>query len=497
MLIAAIVLVLVGVALAAISWRGRVVSRGVFCAHCRFDLAGIDLDDTDAACPECGRPISTDRARIHALRTRSGPRLPIAALLLLTGLTLLGLRIAGGMSSVYSNLPDAVVAAAARYGDTDALDEFVARIDGQRTIAPQTWDAMIAHALDHQGNRAVPWDPAWGDVLAAAASGQMLSDKQLVRYAEQGMDIHFEARDAIHASTRAVPIRLRWTFTRISSRSRRPIPVSVNVGITEFRVDAETVMGAGSTGLGSIHGNGRGATIGTGAIVPRGVIPPAGGSIHGLEAVIDVSAHYQGEPGPGATRTVRRTDSFRAVPDTTRLIEIVRYGPDTEKLADMIQIMDAVLAPTPESAPQGHPAGLLKVDYQLREPSVTISVRVTAVVGDIRVDLGSLVAAAGSGQSRRALRWRPDRRSGADLERAAMIHAALAKRGNIDLEFKTDPDPALNRVGIDRIHAVNLVLRGVPLRTAQDINQVLSIGRTPPIDRSLYRVEPLDAADAP
>lgn len=496
----AALLILAAIALIAWGIRGRVVGIGEFCAQCRFDLAGIDLDNKFAECPECGRRVSDSRARIATRRAVSRPRITIGAALFILAAPVLALRIAGGVGAIYPHLADRHVAYAARWGDEAALDEFVTRLSVGSNIDPGVWDPMIDHALDHQGDRTEPWDPRWGEVLARAAEHRLLSDAQLSLYAEQGIDIRFETRETIHANARFVPTRMRWAFKRISSQSGRSIPVMVSVGIPEFRIEGESAMGGGSIGMSVPSSGTRGgsSTLSGGAPIPRESISIGVGSIHDVEARIEISAEYEGASGESEPRFVTRTDSFRVVSRDTRLVERVHPGSDLDQVAGIIRVTDVKLAPGPDTKRAERPAGPLQVDVIIPKPSVSIAVRVTAVVGEARLNLGSIVVHADSSTGQmRGLRWPPPRHQRPDPDIASRFYAMLVERGRVDLEFRTDPALALERVGIDRVHAIDFVMLGVPVRATEDREEMFAMKIKPPIERNRYRIEPIAESGAP
>ena len=189
MILIGIILIVLGLGVVLMSWRGRVVARGAFCKECRFDLAGLDLGQPDSKCPECGGDISKDPQRRTQLRKKSRLGLAGALILLIVGLGTLGLWMSGNASKVISLMPDRVVIQLTEMGVDAALDELVTRVSSiKKTLSASQINGIINEGLTHQSDLLVGFDPRWGEILGLMCVDGYMSEQQLKQYMLNGID---------------------------------------------------------------------------------------------------------------------------------------------------------------------------------------------------------------------------------------------------------------------------------------------------------------------
>lgn len=484
----AALLILAAIALIAWGIRGRIVGVGEFCAQCRFDLAGIDLDNKFAECPECGRRVSDIRARIATRRAVSRSKIAIGAVMLVLAAPVLALRIAGGVGAIYPHLADRHVAYAARWGDEAALDEFVTRLSVGSNIDPGVWDPMIDHALDHQGDRTEPWDPRWGEVLARAVVARAMSDADRRRYTAQGIDVRLLTRDIIRPDMTDLPYRIEFEGVRLSTTSYVSSPLKLTVGFKEVGLGQyRLTKHFGSVYLpmrdGPMHG------IMQSFFFPRRVIEGHEGQLLDANAEIVVSTMYRDEPQTRVGHSVSRSRPVRVVNDDVALVELVRYGIAPLDVAEMLDVSCVRIAPSTRKADLISGSQLLSIRSKVVNPTVTVAARVTALVDDDRLEIGSLVFKADTSREKHQIfgwgMW------DSHTEHMERVRQALIAQGTIDLEIITDPALALDRIGIDRVQAVNFVLRDIPVCPAGDDVEGETDRDWPLLDSSAYEVEVL------
>ena len=191
-LLGAILATLIGAFALAFGWRGRRVGDHPFCRRCGFDLFG--QPDNAKVCPECGADLSLMRATIVGTRVRRPVAIAIGAVLLLIGLTPLGIAGWGTYQKVDWNQykPVAWLVRDAQSNDrraqAAALKELVRRQTAKK-LSKGDVVTIIDAGLKLQGDLSRPWDTAWGDLIEAAHAAGMTSEQQWKTYAAQAASI--------------------------------------------------------------------------------------------------------------------------------------------------------------------------------------------------------------------------------------------------------------------------------------------------------------------
>ncbi len=209
MIIFGIILVVLGFVIFLLAMRGRVAARGQFCKKCKFDLAGLDLDPTNAKCPECGSEIHQESARRTQLRRMSRTGMVIAAILLLVGTSGVWAGAAGKTNALIAAMPDPIVLWLTDWGVDEALDELVVRTSKvPNTMSVENWDRAIEQGLAFQADSTLIWDERWGQVLVVAMLEKRLVGDALYKFIESSLIAEFETRQIIRDEDQMVYYRL-------------------------------------------------------------------------------------------------------------------------------------------------------------------------------------------------------------------------------------------------------------------------------------------------
>lgn len=233
MIIIGIALCMVGLIVLIFSWRGRVVARGEFCKKCRFDLAGLELDVSDSKCPECGSVVHVQTSRRRSLRRRSRVGLMLAVMLIVGGLSMLGVWASGNASVIMGKMPDSVVLTLTDMGMDAAIDELVLRVSRvPNPMSPAQIDKSIEMGLAHQADLMVGFDPRWGEVLYLTCVQKQMSQEQVSQYLLHGVNIDMIMRDRVHQGDEQLDCYMKITPGRLDA---------LNGGPTDFMVKAKWV----------------------------------------------------------------------------------------------------------------------------------------------------------------------------------------------------------------------------------------------------------------
>jgi hypothetical protein len=216
MIIIGLVLLILGLLVSILAFRGRIVARGQFCRRCQFDLAGLDLESSATKCPECGREIHQEPSRRALLRRRSRVGLVVATIMLLGGGGGIWAGATGKTGSIITAMPDPIVLWLTDLGVDEALDELVVRVSKvPSTMSAGSWDEAIEQGLAFQADTALVWDVRWGEVLFDALNLNQMSDGQVEQYFSAGFTHQLVVRDRVHPGTNNLPNKLKRIQTRL------------------------------------------------------------------------------------------------------------------------------------------------------------------------------------------------------------------------------------------------------------------------------------------
>lgn len=202
-------LILAATLLIVIALRGRIVSRGVFCRKCKFDLAGIDRHGNQPKCPECGRDVADQRSTRPVFRRKRPIVLTLGILLLLTGGSLLGIVASNNTARVLAMLPDRVLLTMHDMGFESAFTEIATnRLTRIPPLSDDTWAELIESALEHQADETIVWDPRHGEVLLQAFTSARLSPEQIEQYFDASLEAFVEFPDEVRHGAEEMGVTL-------------------------------------------------------------------------------------------------------------------------------------------------------------------------------------------------------------------------------------------------------------------------------------------------
>lgn len=244
---------LLGVLLVVLGRRGRRLNDHPQCKWCGFDLHGVYPQSV--TCPECGAGLKRDGAVRTGVRKRmvwlSALGVLIALLPLAPLATVMYAALTGTNLARYT--PTGLLLWETRIASPAAnkqiADELIDRLIKKRLDKPQT-AAMAERVLAIQGDRSVPWDDVWGDVIERLALNGDLTKEQKDRYHRQAAALTARARAVVRAGD-TLPVLVKLDSGRVGGSSQllaTVAPDTVKLGTT--------VLKKASTGGGGLFGGG-------------------------------------------------------------------------------------------------------------------------------------------------------------------------------------------------------------------------------------------------
>lgn len=200
MLPVAATLAIMALAMLFVGLRGRVIDDHPVCRRCRFDLIGLSPEQ----CPECG----ADLGRPRAVRTGNRVRLKrlswlgvvvLAGAGILTGATMWGSARKFNWNTIK---PTWLLMTETRFGSSSRAEEAAAEL-GSRLAAdklpPDQIGVLVERGLRIQADRSIRWAAAWGDLLEAAWTKNLLTDEQKRAFIRNAVLFQFNVRPKIEA----------------------------------------------------------------------------------------------------------------------------------------------------------------------------------------------------------------------------------------------------------------------------------------------------------
>lgn len=215
MLPIALLISILGFVTLVVGLRGRVAQRGVFCRKCRFDLAGIKLDTSQAICPECGRSVGKHGTTRLIRRAKRKGVLVVGITICLLGFGLATIHFTGKSASMYAVMPDRVVLMASQWGSDEALDELLVRLSSANQTQKWLWDESIRHALEFQADTTLKWDPRRGEVVSLAWRSNRLNEKQIAQFVRNGIVSEVVMRDRYRVGDQLIRGDVIFAQTRL------------------------------------------------------------------------------------------------------------------------------------------------------------------------------------------------------------------------------------------------------------------------------------------
>ncbi|MBY0112697.1 MAG: hypothetical protein K2Y21_07740 [Phycisphaerales bacterium] len=282
-----VLVLLAGLALIRLGWRGRRVNRDPVCRDCGFNLRAFRLPEmhgvaeplltvapatqselADVAethsltlgarqgsgalsgegsssvavalpitvtCPECGGGLK----RAKAVRIGERKRMPLVvglgillAVSALSPITFVGSSLLRG-TSLAKHLPIGVLLMLSTGDAREVADELQTRILAGG-LATDQLQLIATRAVEIQGDWSGAWHPSWGDVYEAAAGVVALPPDIQSRWVRQSMNFSAAPKEAISEGD-PLPIRVRCTAYRLGRRATTQLTVT----IASIRVDGK------------------------------------------------------------------------------------------------------------------------------------------------------------------------------------------------------------------------------------------------------------------
>lgn len=213
--------IIAGVVLFVLGFRGRRLNDHPVCRTCRFDLFGLP-DDT-AHCPECGRDITSPRARRMGVRKRRPVVLTLGVVLLVIGLGLGGVFTWSRARNVDWNPYKPTWLLLWETGTSNAarLDSVINELHA-RWLRGELSDAavqtLIADGLARQGDSNATWPVQWSNLIEDAILQGKVSKEDAARYFQQAIQATIDWRQRIHSGT-SWPVRVSMSEDRAGDGS--------------------------------------------------------------------------------------------------------------------------------------------------------------------------------------------------------------------------------------------------------------------------------------
>ena len=480
MIFIAIILVLIALLLLVIGLRGRIVGRGVFCRGCGFDLEGIDHHKTDSLCPECGRSVADPGATRAIRRAKRKGMLVVGMILCVQGIGLAGVQLSGNSASLYAVMPDRVVLKASQWGDNDAIDELIVRLNPKSKPAEWVWEEAIDAALAYQADESQKWKPQWGEVFSLAMQGNRLSDAQIAKMIRNGIQIDVWLRDKIRPGDSYVGYLCEQRSKRLSALARYDTGFMLRVGMSsggmiEDAVENPNVNNGGASSGTSFIFNTSGPTgmmaTGSGVMLPK--------SLRSKLQVGDTFEVYMDVQITLRSTTVDReikaepfrfTQRVEVVGEDEQIVDVIQDPTAARQFIEGLQI-EPIMAMSAEKVMRG-------MQREVANSSVVFSAKPRSVSGTLYLRHhtdGELFEASRIVTDARPVD--PNQNPTAQFRHSYQISVQideddLARReafnrvvhdGVVDVVFLTDPSPAETNPKIDEVVDLQLVFVGVPV----------------------------------
>jgi uncharacterized membrane protein YgcG len=388
MLLAAMLL-LGGILLMWLGYRGRRVDDHPICRKCGYDLFG--RPEGSERCSECGSQLAEPNA-IRIGRRKPVRGLMVVGMLMLLagggGVGLLGNAMRQGFDlnqykPVWWLLGDTRSASPA-VRDA-ALAELLGRVKSA-TMSDANTRKLVDRALEVQGDLKQPWTPGWGDIVEwVHASGKLPAEKWR-RYAKQAVALTLTARPKVRRGA-PLPVRVAQQ-ARLGSNGRLWMEYGLKRTELNGRECDKSRSGGGGASLSSGGGGSSSWCITENDETFKKLSPGA----HTVRIVMDLSIYDVQPPSwqPGSKATpVAKTRA-----DMQANFELV--DEETVKI-----IKDPTLRTGVESAVtvkvKQDPGGYLNAEVDVRSPPVSLAYDVIARDGQKEYKIGGVAFLAGKG----------------------------------------------------------------------------------------------------
>lgn len=470
MLIVSIAVVCCALIVIFLASRGRVVQRGVFCRRCRFDLAGIDLEPSEARCPECGSAVYQHEARRITQRRAARGWLAVGVLLLLLGASGMYISLFVTSGTLYQYLPSQIVLSIAERGTNEAIDEAIKRWSTPGELTPEQQERLIQHALEVQADHEQTWDPRWGELLRYTIESKMLSDEQLIAFAINGYTHQAVLPDEIRQGEDEIAYTMKTSGDRVMSTWGGVMPYQHGAWITSWGVEDESPIGEFSSPQRVrpmvlqgpepsddwVRSKFRGASAFSDS--------PAGSEVL-IYVEYRIRLMDPDRAEPIMDRTIRQQHCIKIVGDESPIVAATRRAGLAAQLIDAIGITPLYTVERPNSGDSGYQLILAQTTLRANPLPVPIAMRVYLLFGDeeIEIDRYSMKTHPTSGYAE-VISWRISPTEPHAVTEAMPYHTKLIEQECVDVLMRPDPEFARENPEIKEIADVTLIFRDVPLR---------------------------------
>lgn len=215
-------LVVVGIVLIVIGFRGKKLNNNPVCRGCGFDLQGVL--PAGVTCPECGAGLKRPNAVRQGARRKRWVvasmgmllvLLPLAAFVLVGGAILSG-------SDINKHKPVGLLLVEARYAGAsltrDAAAELLDRLLTGK-LTPEQTKNIARTALDLQADLTRPWCVEWGDFIEHAHTQGVITKDEHERYMNQSAVLECKVRPVVERGA-SVPVVVKLKESRAGSGSQ-------------------------------------------------------------------------------------------------------------------------------------------------------------------------------------------------------------------------------------------------------------------------------------
>lgn len=210
----AALLLLVGLTLIILGWRGRRIGDHRACRKCGFDLSGLAAGN--GPCPECGRSLVSPRATARGRRRRRPALAALGVCFTLSAMIWAGLNQFQG-PWIHRLKPLSLILFETRHAGhlrSYELGNELLRRHSAGQFSGNDLDRVVRSLLDVQGRPSAGWSEPYGDLLESAG----ITPDQYERYLRQ-----------------MIPLTVR-----LRERISRGSPIPVGIIVTDRRAGANT-----------------------------------------------------------------------------------------------------------------------------------------------------------------------------------------------------------------------------------------------------------------
>ena len=484
MILIGITIIVLGLFLLPLAWRGRISARGQFCRKCKFDLAGLPIEAAGDKCPECGESVSTQSARRTILRRSSCIGLVASLILLLLGSGTLGFGIWGNTASIYAHLPDAIVVQGVKWGSTSALDEAVKRSANSPRFVNGYSDDLVDYALKVQADRSVAWDPRIGEILRIALVGGYLNPDQLNLYAINGWTHTLDLRDKVHAGEKFIQYMLASEGDRIGATGHAVTQFRYGARLIEYgvqgeepvwRIDPKRRLG-GKLYIGGENGS-RGWMGSSLWNMDQYTTKIKVGDSIPIYIDLEIRLEDPDIEEPIVSKITRLERSVLVLDPSEPIVRQISNDEQAKHIAEAISVgpLHTMVNPTPPGP--NHYNIIMKLSAMIDVIPASFSFKIYLQIGGEEVHIGELVREGPDEDPRgQYVQWGVSPNDSAGLEHALALHAIALEQGTIDVVFKTEPDAALKIPTIDQVVDTTIVFKDVPIKIVETPSEVNNPG---------------------